>query len=342
MLIFAPVLFYASAMQAALLFEAAKSEGRIGNVHIELDAENAGWLWRAPGMPALSAISNDLRLSISLQTVGKRFSETRELVEFLIKEDWQAYETIEQSIIPDDAVTIFHAIGVAPYYLPNLTVIDLFGLTDAVVARNPVTHPNQERQMAHDREPPPGYLEERGVNITLRPLANTLEAALTNEMQSASYAIQVGPNQWMPFESPDQHWVLQRFGLEVGLLPNRENAIDRAATLGDQPPAIDSKYAVYHIDESIIYVKENCAYADLTDTFLLHIIPSDPTVLPAEQQQWGFDNHDFQIRNHATYDAGACVASIPLPSYPIAAIKTGQYNADGVRLWEGEIRLETQ
>ena len=291
-----PILFYASAMQAVLLFEAAKSEGRIGNVHIELDAENAGWLRRAPGMAALSAISNDLRFSISLQTVGKRFSETRELVEFLIAEDWQAYENIDQSIIPDDAVTIFHAIGVAPYYLPNLTVIDLFGLTDAVVARNPVTHPNRERQMAHDREPPPGYLEERGYNITLRPLANTLEAALTNEVHTASYAVQIGPNQWMPFESTDQQWVIKHFGLAVGLLPNRGNAIDLMATLDARPPSIHSEYDVYYIDESVIYVKKNCASADLTDTFFLHTIPADLAVLPAERRQFGFDNHDFHSR----------------------------------------------
>ena len=278
--------------------------------------------------------------SLIQRTVGIPFFALREFTDYLIQ-NWQPHESIFKEIIPNDAVAVGYTLGVKFYYLPTLTVVDYYGLTDAVVARNPVLRPNQKRQMAHDREPPPGYLEERGYNINLRPLANTREAALNNPNESASYAAQIGPNQWMPFESPDQHWVFQRFGLEVGLLPNRENAIDRAATLGDRPPAIRSAYDVYHIDESIIYVKENCAYADLTDAFLLHIIPVDLADLPAARRQLGFDNHDFPIWQRATYDAGACVAAIPLPQYPIAAIKTGQYNEQG-RLWEGEIRLEPQ
>ena len=331
------MLFYASAMQAALLFEAAKIDKLIYANNLELDAENANWLWRAPGMPALAAISNDLRASFTWQLVGMRFVEHREFADQQLGL-WQPYKSISRELIPDDAVGEGRAIGIESYYLPDLTIIDYFGLTDAVVARNPSLKSNQERHMAHDREPPPGYLEERGVNSWVFAGANTRDNALAN----ADYAAQVGPDLWMPFNALDQQWVLQHFGPEVGLLPNRENAIDLAVALGDQSPAIRSPYAVYQSNEDLIYVKENCAYADVSDPFLLHIIPADLSDLPAARQQWGFDNHDFQIRNHAAYDAGACVAAIPLPPYPIAAIKTGQYNTDGVRLWEGEIRLEPQ
>ena len=336
LLIFVPVLFYASAMQAALLLEGAKIQERV-TVHSALDAENAGWLWWAPGMPALAAISNDLRAGIIRQSVGMRFVEHRELANLLIGE-WQPYENIDQSIIPDDAVTALHLIGIASYYLSNLTVIDKFGLVDAVIARHPVTHSNQERQMAHDREPPPGYLEERGVNITLRSLEKTRDAALN----SATYAVQLEPDLWMPFHVTDLQWLFQQLGPEVGLLPNRGKAIDLAATLGERPPAVHSEQdAVYHIDENLIYVTENCAHADVMDAFFLHIIPSDPADLPIERQQYDFDNLDFVIWQHSAYIAGACVATIPLPSYPIAAIRTGRYNDQG-RLWEGEIRLEPQ
>ena len=325
-------------MQAALLFEAAKIDKLIYANNLVLDAENANWLLRAPGMPALAAISNDLRASFTWKLIGMRFVEHREFTDQQLGL-WQPYASISRALIPDDAVTEGYAIGIESYYLPDLTIVDHFGLTDAVVARNPVVKPNQERHMAHDREPPPGYLNERGVNFTVRPPANTLYDALNAD---AGYAVQAGPNLWMPFNALDQQWVLRHFGPEVGLLPNRGNAIDRAATLIDRSPAIRATYDVYHIDDNLIYVRDDCTSADVTDDFLLHIIPHDPTDLPSARQQWGFDNLDFEIRNHATYDAGACVAAIPLPSYPIATIKTGQYNADGVRLWEGEIRLEPQ
>ena len=340
LLIFVPVLFYASAMQAALLFEGAKIEESIYGLHLELNRENAHWLWHAPGMPALSAISNDLRAGIIRQGAGNRFFEHRETAKMRI-EEWQLYANIPRGIIPDDAVDARHILGIPPYYLADLTVIDKFGLTDAVVARNPVVKPNSERFIAHDREPPPGYLEQRGYNITVRPLANTLDAALHHPTHSATYAAQVGPNQWMPFEATDQKWVLQHFGPAVGLQPNRGNAVDLSATLGDRRPSIRSEYDIYHIDDNIIYVKEDCTYQDVYDSFLLHITPVDITDLPLERRQYSFENLDFDIAHHATYDAGKCVAAIPLPSYPIAAISTGQYNAEG-RLWEGEIVPEPQ
>ena len=42
-----------------------------------------------------------------------------------------------------------YAIGIMSYYVPDLTIIDFFGLTDATVARNPVTHLNHVRRIAH-------------------------------------------------------------------------------------------------------------------------------------------------------------------------------------------------
>ena len=35
-----------------------------------------------------------------------------------------------------------YVIGIMSYYVPDVTIIDGYGLTDATVARNPATHPN--------------------------------------------------------------------------------------------------------------------------------------------------------------------------------------------------------
>ena len=213
LLLFIPALFYANAMQGAILFESEKTEAHRYAPHIELDERNAGWLLAAPGMNALAAVSNYLRDDLVKGIVGVRFGEHREFADVFIK-DYQRYENMERGIIPDDAVTVAvdQPEGVSSYYLSELTFIFRSGLTDAVIARNPSSRSNSERKIAHDRYPPPGYLEEkRGVNIFIRPAADTAEQALA----SAQYAVKVGPNLWMPFNSHDAQWTFSRFSEQI-------------------------------------------------------------------------------------------------------------------------------
>ena len=72
--------------------------------------------------------------------------------------------------------------------------------------------------MAHDRSPPPGYLEERGVNVRVYGSAGTAREAI----ERAAYAVLVGEDLWMPFDSPDHGWVVSRFG--AGVLVQRNGA----------------------------------------------------------------------------------------------------------------------
>ena len=51
------------------------------------------------------------------------------------------------------------AVGVVGWVLPGVAVIDNKGLNDWVVARHPVKLSPTNRMMAHDRLPPPGYVE---------------------------------------------------------------------------------------------------------------------------------------------------------------------------------------
>ena len=159
--LFVPVLCYASAPQGVLLYEETAT-------HVEREEENAGWLLAVPGMPALVAISSDLRQQSAHQFVGLRFVAHREYANKRIRE-WQAYEEALRGVIPDDAVMARGDIGIPPYYVPDLQTIDIYGLTDATVARNPITPPSEERVIAHDRRPPPGYLQQRGLQLSSLP-----------------------------------------------------------------------------------------------------------------------------------------------------------------------------
>ena len=61
--------------------------------------------------------------------------------------------------------------------------------------------------MAHDRHPPPGYLQQRGVNFHLYAATTSAVDALA----AANYALQVGPDLWMPFDVADHQWANERF-----------------------------------------------------------------------------------------------------------------------------------
>ena len=205
MVLFLLVLFYCSALQGALLWEGTAIQERILKLHIELDEENARWLLAAPGMPLLTAVSNDLRRLAAAQSVASPFVEHREFANLQLR-TWKPYAHMARDVIPEDALMASGALGVYSYYLPDLKIIDIFGLTDATVARHPVTTPNHQRGMAHDRQPPPGYLAERGVNFTVYPAAFSASEAL----RRAEFAVQVGAL-WMPFDAPDPRWVRDRF-----------------------------------------------------------------------------------------------------------------------------------
>ena len=332
--LFVPVLFYANAIQGALLFAGAGIREHIVRLHIELDDDNAGWLLAVPAMPMLVAISNDLRRLAAPQLVATPFTEHRERANQLLR-NWKPYENMRRGVIPEDALMSDSVRGIRFYYLPDLKVIDRFGLTDATVARNPVTRPNRERIIAHDRWPPPGYLEERGVNFTIRPPEPSAPAALAR----ARYAVKVGANLWMPFNSPDEQWVLERFG-DHDLRMREENA-PRLRPPGLEP-VIRSNFDVYFTGNSLVYEKQSCRYpTDVEAPFFVHVFPMDRNDLPDRRRQFQFDNLDFRFRSIGREVGGTCFAIRHLPDYPIAAIRTGQYTGGG-QVWEGNFDITEQ
>ncbi len=203
--LFLPVLFYANAIQGILLFKGTAIREQTSMPYAELSEENAGWLLAAPGMPTLVAISNDLRRQSAIHAVARRFTDHRGVADWHIR-DWSRYETMARGIIPDDALTVDGGLGKF-YFLPDLKVIDFHGLTDATVARTPVKHSNVHRLIAHDRKASPEYLRQRGVNFTIYRAASSAAEAL----ELADYAVKVGPDLWMPFDTVSAQWATERF-----------------------------------------------------------------------------------------------------------------------------------
>ena len=64
-------------------------------------------------------------------------------------------------------VTPATSVGVISWVLPHVNIIDTMGLNDYVVARNPKLR--LPAQMAHDRQPPKGYVECFSPNMAFTP-----------------------------------------------------------------------------------------------------------------------------------------------------------------------------
>ncbi|MBM3316351.1 MAG: hypothetical protein FJY75_00720 [Candidatus Eisenbacteria bacterium] len=92
------------------------------------------------------------------------------------------------------------AVGVPAWVLPRVHIIDLWGLNDHVIARSDrITAP--KRQMAHDREPPEGYVECFQPNVFL---------AGPRRMQVFRREPQLTPQQIAACEAQWRAWLRQR------------------------------------------------------------------------------------------------------------------------------------
>ncbi len=101
-------------------------------------------------------------------------------------------------------------------------------------------------------------------------------------------------------------------------------------------PIIQADFAIYHNAGQLIYAKEPCTPADTAAPFFLHLVPTAAADLPAISRQHGFDNRDFPFETAGALSDGQCIASVALPEYNIAIIRTGQYTPGAGRLWETE------
>ena len=128
---------------------------------------------------------------------------------------------------------------------------------------------------------------------------------------------------------------------EKDLYPPADPAYLRAtyAALSDIQPAALSTFTLYRQDNRLIYLRETCNAADTAAGFFLHIIPADIADLPAERQSAGFANIDFAFARWGGHFDGKCLATVPLPDYPIATIRTGQYAPGQGELWAAELMV---
>jgi len=112
--------------------------------------------------------------------------------------------------------------------------------------------------------------------------------------------------------------------------------VEPAALAGE--PLARSLFDVHLHGDALVYVRDGCTDEDAGTAFFLHVVPIDPGDLPDDRGQYGFDNLDFFLWERGARDGDRCVAVVPLPDYPIASVRTGQYDGTGA-LWTADFAL---
>ena len=106
--------------------------------------------------------------------------------------------------------------------------------------------------------------------------------------------------------------------------------------VAESAPLARSFFTIRLDGRELVYARKGCAPEDAAARFFLHVYAADEGDLPDYRRRYGFDNYNFAFTERGAIIEGACVATVLLPGYPIAAIRTGQHDADD-RLWEVEI-----
>ena len=122
-----------------------------------------------------------------------------------------------------------------------------------------------------------------------------------------------------------------------GVRPGEDayRAAYRVVTAGGNPAA-RSDFDVYIGDGALYYVKDDCAPADTAARVVLHLYPVDKGDLPAYRREYGFDNRSFNFDWRGGYFDGKCITQEPLPDYPVARIRTGQWIPGEGDIWQAE------
>ena len=99
-------------------------------------------------------------------------------------------------------------------------------------------------------------------------------------------------------------------------------------------PLAREDFDVYLIDGTAYFLKEPCDRSDLDARFFLHVFPEAlDDLLDSRRREHKFDNLDFAVGNRGLLFDGRCLASVDLPQYDIAGIRTGRVLVNGAGVW---------
>ena len=107
-----------------------------------------------------------------------------------------------------------------------------------------------------------------------------------------------------------------------------------------------STFDVYLEEDRLVLVKYGCR-EDEPGRFFLYMIPANQDDLPPETRALGLDYSEFSrsMRFSGTErrpaSGGTCIVRLPMPRYPVAGFRVGQWAQDGSVDWEANYEFDT-
>ena len=110
-------------------------------------------------------------------------------------------------------------------------------------------------------------------------------------------------------------------------------------------PPVREAFWTLHLDaRRLVYAKTPCDAADAAARFFAHVQARSNDALPPHRRPSGFDNLDFAFAHRGLALPGGsrrCVAFVELPRYPLASLRTGQFDErDERELWSARIDFD--
>lgn len=102
-------------------------------------------------------------------------------------------------------------------------------------------------------------------------------------------------------------------------------------------PAARAPFDLYLDGRALLYLREPCSPGEAEQRFFAHFYPEAPDALPGTRREHGFENRDFAFGERGRLDDGRCLAILPLPDFPVARLRTGQWAPGEGDSWSVEI-----
>ena len=101
-------------------------------------------------------------------------------------------------------------------------------------------------------------------------------------------------------------------------------------------PVAQSVFDIHVDGNALIYIKKHCAPKDTMSHFFLRVHPVDREGASGRAGP-ATEAVDFSFKEHGARFDGKCMAAVPLPTWDIASVRTGQSDGFVGSLWEVEI-----
>ena len=174
------------------------------------------------------------------------------------------------------------------------------------------------------------------INRNVRMLPREARARISTRTEPDAFAFSYGP----PPDDALGFYSLRVYGSTIASFARKPDLQAAYAAAKASEPIVQSGFDVHHVDDALVYVKEPCDEAEITDGyFMLRVVPEDSEDIPEPWRSFEYEDRSFLFPGHGALLGGRCVASAPLPDYPVAVIRTGQWRSGAGRLWESDAAL---